>query len=100
MGIEGRALLAIAGMALVTYATRAGGLWLIARLPPSPRLETWLRHVPGAVLAAIVAPAVVTGGWYEALAAGAAMLTAARTGSVLGAMVVGVGLVVALRTVL
>jgi uncharacterized membrane protein len=100
MEIDGRALLAIVGMALVTYATRAGGLWLMERVPPSPRLETWLRHVPGAVLAAIVAPAVFTGGWYEALAAGAAMLTAARTGSVLGAMAVGVGLVVVLRAIL
>lgn len=97
MGDSGRAYLAIVAMALVTYATRAGGLWLMGRLPPSPRLERWLARLPGAILAAIVAPAALAGGITTALAALASMLVMARTGNVLVAMVVGVGLVVGLR---
>jgi len=46
----------ILGMALITYATRAGGLWLMGRVQPTPRLERWLRSLPGAILVALVAP--------------------------------------------
>lgn len=86
----------ILGMALVTYATRAGGLWLMGRVPPSPRLDAWLRRLPGAILAAIVAPAALAGGPVTALATLATMLVMARTGNLLLAMAVGVGLVVVL----
>ena len=70
MGVE--AVATILGMALVTYATRAGGFWLMGRVTPSPRLEAWLRHLPGALLAALVAPAIVAAGpagWLATLAA-------------------------------
>jgi uncharacterized membrane protein len=90
----------ILGMALVTYATRAGGFWLMGRVTPSPRLEAWLRHLPGALLAALVAPAIVAAGpagWLAALAAG---LIAARTGNVLLALGIGVAAIWALRLVL
>ena len=46
----------ILGMALVTYATRAGGFWLMGLVTPSPRIEAWLKQIPGAVLVAIIAP--------------------------------------------
>ncbi|MEW5929395.1 MAG: AzlD domain-containing protein, partial [Gemmatimonadota bacterium] len=42
-------LAAVLGMALATYASRAGGLWLTSHLPPSPRVAAGLRHAPGAV---------------------------------------------------
>ena len=90
----------IIGMALVTYATRAGGLWLMGRVRPTPRVEAWLRHLPGAILAALIAPAALTSGPAEALATAVTALFAARTGSVLGAMVVGVATVWGLRLVL
>jgi uncharacterized membrane protein len=97
---ETAALLAILGMGLVTYATRAGGLWLMGRLPTSPRLEAWLRQIPGAILISIVAPAALTTGPAEALASLATVLVAARTRNLLLAMVVGVAVVWALRRVL
>ena len=100
MGLDGQVAVAILGMALVTYATRAGGLWAMGRLPTSPRIDAWLRHLPGAILAAIVAPAALAGGLASALATAAAMLIMARTGNVLLAMAVGVGLVLPLRALL
>ena len=56
MRVDAQALLAIAGMALVTYTTRAGGFWLLGRFTPSPRLEAWLGYLPGAVLVSVAAP--------------------------------------------
>ena len=38
------ALLAILGMAAVTYAIRAGGLLLANRLPSTGFVSAWLRH--------------------------------------------------------
>ena len=46
----------IAGMALVTYLTRVGGLWLAASVPPA--VARSLRLVPVAVFAALAAPAL------------------------------------------
>ena len=100
MGLDKQAAVTIVGMALVTHATRAGGLWVMGRLPTSPRIDAWLRHLPGAILAAIVAPAAIAGGPASALATLAAMLVMARTGNVLLAMVIGVGLVLPLRALL
>jgi uncharacterized membrane protein len=95
--VSGDALLTVLAMALITYATRAGGLWLMARLTPSPRVEAALEALPGALLVALVAPTVLARGPAEALAALAAGLVMARTGNVVLAMGAGVGLVVVLR---
>lgn len=94
------ALITILGMALVTYATRAGGFWLMGLVTPSPRIEAWLRQIPGAVLVAIIAPTVLASSLAETLAALASALVALRTKNVLVAMLVGVGAVWVLRMVL
>ena len=94
------ALITILGMALVTYATRAGGFWLMGLVSPSPRIEAWLRQIPGAVLVAIIAPTVLASSLAETLAALASALVALRTKNVLVAMAVGVGVVWVLRMVL
>ncbi len=94
------ALITILGMAIVTYATRAGGFWLMGLVTPSPRIEAWLRQIPGAVLVAIIAPTVLASSLAETLAALASALVALRTKNVLVAMVVGVGAVWALRMIL
>ena len=90
-------LLAILLMALATYATRAGGLWLASRLDLSERAGAWLDQIPGAILVSLVAPTVLTGGLAEALAAIAVVIVALRTGSLPAAMVAGVVSVVFLR---
>ena len=93
-------LITILGMALVTYATRAGGFWLMGLVTPSPRIEAWLRQIPGAVLVAIIAPTVLASSLAETLAALATVLIAIRTKNVLLAMLVGVAAVWLLRLIL
>jgi uncharacterized membrane protein len=100
MSLDPQALLAITLMAIATYATRSGGLWLASRLALSERTEAWLGYIPGAILVSLVAPTVLTGGLAETLAAMAVILVALRTGSLPVAMVAGVGAVLVLRAVL
>ena len=97
MGLDPITLLAIVLMALATYATRAGGLWLANRFDLSERAGAWLDAIPGAILVSLVAPTVLMGGPAEALAAVAVVAVALRTGSLPLAMATGVGAVVALR---
>ncbi len=92
-------LLTILGMALVTYATRAGGFWLMGLVTPSPRVEAWLKQIPGAVLVALIAPTVLASSIAETLAALATVLVAISTKNVLIAMLVGVATVALLRVV-
>src|SRR5581483_8181667 len=82
-------LLAILGMALATFATRVAGLLLARRLPRSPRFEAWLSAIPGTILVAIVAPAVINGGPRQAFAALATLLVAWRTRNLLLAIAAG-----------
>jgi uncharacterized membrane protein len=63
-------LLAIIGMALATYACRAGGYAILRSVRPPPFVEAMLRHLPGALFMAYVAPPLVHGGpsaWAGAL---------------------------------
>ena len=92
------ALLAIALMAAVTYATRVGGLVLMPRLPRRPWLERWLEHLPGSVLAALVAPIVLAAGVAGAIAAAATVIVASRTGGIVLPMATGVAAVWLLRS--
>jgi uncharacterized membrane protein len=62
------ALLAIAGMALITYATRAGGLWVMGYMPLSPRIESFLRHMASSVIVAIIVTQAWRGDWAMRLA--------------------------------
>jgi branched chain amino acid efflux pump len=94
IGTEASALAAIAAMAIVTYATRLGGLVLMPRLPS----RTWIGYVPGCVLAAIVAPALLKAG-LPGLAAGAlAIVLARRTSNLLVPLAAAVAVVWLLRS--
>jgi uncharacterized membrane protein len=84
------------GMMAVTYASRAGGYWLIQRFPVEDRLKAGLEAVPLAVLTAIIAPTVLATGPAESLAALATLLLAWRL-PVLAAVIGGVASVVLLR---
>lgn len=84
------ALLTIAGMALVTYGTRAGGMWLMRFTSPSGRVERALQHIPGTVLAAIVAPAAIGHGVAGVVAVVVTGAVSVRTGNLLLAMAAGV----------
>ncbi|MEJ7763247.1 MAG: AzlD domain-containing protein [Thermomicrobiales bacterium] len=79
MGENLAAYLAIVAMALVTYATRVLGPVLTRVLPDSPRLDAALAAVPGAVLVAIVVPAVLAAGEPGLVATVVVVLVTART---------------------
>lgn len=100
MRIDPLALLAILGMAAVTYATRVSGLWLMGRVTLSRRMEAALEYLPGTVLVAIVAPVVLTGGIAEKIAALATVAVAVRSRNLLLAMVTGVAVVWIVRNIL
>lgn len=84
------ALLAILGAALVTFAIRAGGLLLAGYLPRTGFAALWLKHIPGAVMASLVAPAVINGGPAEWIASAAAALAYVLSRNLLATIVVGV----------
>lgn len=89
--------LVLGGMAVATYLTRITGLFLIARVKPTPRVEAFLRHVPASILVAIIVPNLVKGSPPELLAAGLTAIVAAWTRSLLAALLAGVLAVVLFR---
>ena len=89
-------LVAICGMALVTYLTRIAGLALAGRLALSPRAQAAFDAIPPAVLIAVIAPSALATGWPETAAAALAALAATRL-PLLGVVAVGVAAVVLFR---
>jgi uncharacterized membrane protein len=63
----------VAAMAIAVYLSRAGGYWLIGRVPIGPRLRRMLDALPGAIIAATVAPLLAHGGISALVAAVAAL---------------------------
>jgi uncharacterized membrane protein len=99
MPVDSTALLTILGMALVTYATRVSGLWLMGGVTPSPRVRAWLSHLPGAILVSLVAPDALTKGPADLLATLVVVVVAARTRNLLLTILIGVGAAWALRLI-
>lgn len=97
MSVDPVTLLTILGMGLVTYATRAGGLFLIERVKMSPFVRRWLGYIPGCVLLSIVAPSIFSGGVAELVAALITLVVALVTRNLPLSMVLGVVTVVVLR---
>jgi uncharacterized membrane protein len=97
MQINLTSLMTILGMALITYLTRIGGVWLIRFIPLSKRLKAWVDILPGTILMAIVAPTVFSTGFAEVGASLATVLVFVRTRNILLAMLVGIAAVVGLR---
>ncbi len=58
-------ILAILGMALATYATRASGLYLMRGVVVKGRLKAALDALPPAILMAVIAPTILTTGLAE-----------------------------------
>jgi uncharacterized membrane protein len=68
MTIDPGVLLAILAMAAATYPMRAGGYWLMGRVPLTPRVRRMLEASPGAVIVATILPIVAREGVAAALA--------------------------------
>lgn len=94
-------LLTIAGMALVTYLTRVSGFILLSRITRiPPRIEAWMKYLPGSILLALTAPTVVTLGTSGIIAGCITALVALRTKQLLWAMLAGIVAIWLLRLVI
>ena len=51
--------LIIAGMAIVTFATRFASVAILGQKKMPPGLERWLRHIPTGILAALIVPTLL-----------------------------------------
>jgi uncharacterized membrane protein len=97
MSLSWPTLAAILAMAAATYLCRAGGYALLRATRTPPFVEAMLRHLPGALFAAYVAPAMVGGGviaWTGAAAVVAVQLATRNMGL---AIVAGVAVVWAVK---
>lgn len=71
MELRADVLVAILGMALISYACRAGGYAVLRAVRPPAFIDAMLRHLPGALFMAYVTPPLVAGGlaaWVGAVA--------------------------------
>ena len=99
MSVHPSALLAIALMAIVTYVTRIAGYWIMGRVTLSPRVAAMLASLPGAVLTALVVPAVLEEGVAGIVALAATALVMSWRGNLLLAMVTGIVTIQLMRQV-
>lgn len=95
--LDGLVVAVISAMAVVTYATKAGGLWLLGRIDLGDRTEAGLEALPGAIIVAIVAPELASAGPAEWAAAGTAAAVAIRTDNLLVSLIAAMGVLVVLR---
>ncbi len=97
---DGAALAAILGMAVVTYATRAGGLWLMSHVPPDAEVvASFLRHLSGSVLVALVVSGAVQGNMGVRCGVAVSLIVMARTRRGLVAMACGVATAAVVRAI-
>lgn len=95
----------IAGMALVTFATRFSCVALLQQTGMPLWLERWLKHIPTAILTALILPALVLPdgrldlSWHNhyLLAGFAAALAAYKSRNIVATLVLGMGTMVTLR---
>ncbi|HZH28026.1 MAG TPA: AzlD domain-containing protein [Azospirillaceae bacterium] len=82
----------ILGLGLVCFAVRAGGFLVAGLLPMPPVLLRLLKHLPGALLAAMVtATALSFEGWAGPLGAAVSVATMAATRNELVSGLIGAG---------
>ncbi len=89
-------VLAILAMAVITYATRIGGIILAGRLALSGRAKAAFDAIPAAVLTAVIAPTALVTGPAETIAAICAAIAAIRL-PLLAVVGIGVAAIVGLR---
>lgn len=99
MKLDPANLAAILAMAVATYATRIGGLWLARAVRPGRIVTAALDAMPVAVLTAVIAPLLVKGGLPDLLAAAITLIAALRL-PLLATVAIGVASVVGLRQLL
>ena len=95
----------ILGMAVVTFATRFGSVALFRQTGMPPWLERWLKHIPTAILTALIMPALILPKghidltvhnpyWIAGLVA---VVVAYKTRSIIATLLLGMGTILTLR---
>ena len=92
-------ILAITGMALATYATRASGFYFMRGVTVRGRLKAALDALPPAILMAVIAPTILTTGIAETIAAAITAVSAFLRAPLVVTILIGVVSVVLLRMV-
>lgn len=87
----------IAGMAAVTYLTRAGGLVIARVLPSTPFVTAFLKHLGTSVIVALVTATLAKGDGPGVVATAAAITIAAISGRPTVAMLAGMAIAALLR---
>ncbi len=75
--------------ALLTYALRIGGLLLSERLPHSGKFKAFMDALPGTILLSLIAPGVLSAGFWGGVAAFTTAVCTYKTGNVFLAMISG-----------
>lgn len=100
MSVDMLTLLAIAGMAIATYATRVAGLFLMQLVSVKGRTKAAFDALPPAILMAVIAPTILATGIAETLAAIITAVAAVLRAPMILTIVIGVASVVFLRWVI
>jgi uncharacterized membrane protein len=79
-------------LAVVTMATRVGGVWIMSYVRITPRVEAFLKYMSVSVLISIVAATTWAAGPRIWLGVGTAALVTIATRSAVGAMLAGTAL--------
>ena len=95
----------ITGMALVTFATRFSCVALFQKTGMPPWLERWLKHIPTAILTALIVPSLILPKGqidisfhnHYLLAGIVATLVAYKSRNIIATLLLGMGTMLALN---
>lgn len=65
--VDGLFFLTVLAMTAATYSMRAGGYWIMGRVPLTPRVRRGLEALPGAIIVSTILPIALKGGIPAAL---------------------------------
>jgi branched-subunit amino acid transport protein len=100
MTAEMMAVGVIVGMGIVTYVTRAAGVWAMGFLPLTPRVEAFLRHLASSVVVALLVGAAMRGDGAGNAGLAATLVAMVLSRSAFFAILAGVGVAAGLRLAL
>ena len=84
-------------MTAATYFTRAGGLFIISKITPTPRISAFLNHVPASILVAIIVPSLAGKGPAEFISAAITAAAAVFTRNLILSLLTGLICISTLR---
>jgi uncharacterized membrane protein len=97
MDVDAPFLLAVAAMAVASYACRLAGYLLMGYVPVTGRVQAALKAIPLGVMIGIVMPSVLTGRIPELVGLGVVFVAMKLTGKDVVAALAGAGAVAACR---